>query len=220
MEYQICKICGENKEVSAFAKGSNTRNGITKIYYHKTCKLCDKPRTSKKNSTYKQKNRKLLADKQKSYYQDHKDESSLYHKNLYMSNKDTIKQRVKSNIYLRRQSDPIFKLKESISSNIRLAINKNGNSIFKYLPYTIQELKDHLEKQFEPWMNWNNQGIYKLDTWDDNDQSTWVWNVDHIIPHSRFQYSSMEDQEFIDCWSLNNLRPYSAKQNVIDNNRK
>jgi hypothetical protein len=29
----------------------------------------------------------------------------------------------------------------------------------------------------------------------------------------------MEDQAFLDCWALSNLRPYSAKQNIIDGNR-
>jgi len=30
----------------------------------------------------------------------------------------------------------------------------------------------------------------------------------------------MEDQEFLDCWALDNLRPYSAKQNFLDGVRR
>jgi len=40
-------------------------------------------------------------------------------------------------------------------------------------------------------------------------------NLD-IIPQSTFKYSSMEDQEFKNCWALSNLRPLSAKQNNFD----
>lgn len=29
----------------------------------------------------------------------------------------------------------------------------------------------------------------------------------------------MEDEEFKKCWALSNLRPYSAKQNIIDGAR-
>lgn len=69
------------------------------------------------------------------------------------------------------------------------------------------------------WMTWDNHGVYKLNEWDDSNSNTWNWNVDHIIPHSNFYYTSMEDQEFKDCWALSNLRPYSAKQNILDGDR-
>jgi hypothetical protein len=65
-------------------------------------------------------------------------------------------------------------------------------------------------------MNWDNYGVYKAKEWDDNNQLTWKWQIDHIIPHSEFLYSSMKDPVFIKCWSLDNLRPYSAKNNCID----
>jgi len=69
-------------------------------------------------------------------------------------------------------------------------------------------------------MNWHNYGVYRIDKWDDNDQTTWKWQLDHIIPHSTFQYTSMEDKSFKQCWALDNLRPLSAKQNLLDSARK
>ena len=90
------------------------------------------------------------------------------------------------------------------------------NSVLKYLPFTLEELKFHLEKQFEPWMNWNNRGAYLINNWDDNDQSTWKWQIDHIEPHSDFPYDTMEHENFKKVWRLDNLRPLSAKQNVLD----
>lgn len=84
------------------------------------------------------------------------------------------------------------------------------------LPYSIEELKAHLETQFEPWMNWNNWGVYNLAIWKDDDQTTWVWHIDHIKPCSEFAYKSMQDEQFRNCWALSNLRPLSAKQNVSD----
>jgi hypothetical protein len=150
----------------------------------------------------------------------------------YESNKDEIKKRVmqyrknnkkKANDHLtnRRLNDPKFKLRHDISVRIRnglhsLGISKNKKSITTSLPYSISELKIHLEKQFEPWMSWLNHGSYRVELWNDNDQSTWTWQIDHIIPHSTFKYSSMDDEEFKKCWSLDNLRPLSAKQNILD----
>jgi hypothetical protein len=69
-------------------------------------------------------------------------------------------------------------------------------------------------------MTWNTHGIYNSKTWDDNDVSTWRWQIDHIIPQSILPYTSIEDNNFKKCWALENLRPYSAKQNILDKDRK
>ena len=89
-----------------------------------------------------------------------------------------------------------------------------------FLPYTIEELKCHLELQFDPWMNWHNHGKYNSKIWDDNNQLTWTWQIDHIIPQSDFVYLSMQDDSFRKCWDLSNLRPLSSKQNLIDGVRR
>jgi len=116
-------------------------------------------------------------------------------------------------------------LKQLVSNSINehlktFNLSKNGKSCSKYLDYTIEQLNNHLESLFEPWMNWKNQGIYNTNTWDDNDKSTWKWQIDHIIPHSKFKYKDMSDPDFKECWALSNLRPLSAKQNILDGNRR
>lgn len=121
----------------------------------------------------------------------------------------------------KRKENPALKLRQNVSSMIGQALKKNGGSkrgmsIFDYLSYTQEELWNYIEKQFEPWMNKDNQGIYDPKTWDDNDPSTWKWQLDHIIPHSTFHYETMDCDEFLACWALSNLRPLSAKQNFLD----
>lgn len=64
-------------------------------------------------------------------------------------------------------------------------------------------------------MNWNNHGVYRSSTWNDQDPSTWTWQIDHIIPQSKLPYDSMEHFNFKKCWDLTNLRPLSAKLNVL-----
>jgi len=39
-------------------------------------------------------------------------------------------------------------------------------------------------------------------------------------PQSDLLYISMSEDNFKKCWALSNLRPYSAKQNLLDSNRK
>jgi hypothetical protein len=44
-------------------------------------------------------------------------------------------------------------------------------------------------------------------------------HIDHIVPISFFRYEKIEDQEFQYCWSLNNLQPLWAKDNLSKNKR-
>lgn len=119
----------------------------------------------------------------------------------------------------------VRRIRRNFSKSIHRVLREFSNvskhkSISQYLPYTIQELKEHIESQFEDWMTWDNWGAYRRLEWDDNDPNTWKWHVDHIKPASEFKYVEMSDPEFQACWSLSNLRPYSAKQNVIDGNNR
>lgn len=122
----------------------------------------------------------------------------------------------------RLAKDPAFRLRKMLKNSIYVALKrnkstKNNLSILKHLPYSMEELKQHLESQFESWMNWNNWGIYDPKSWNDNDSSTWTWQIDHIVHHSNFRYTSMDDEAFQKCWSLANLRPLNSKQNILEN---
>jgi hypothetical protein len=135
----------------------------------------------------------------------------------------------------KRLKDSSYKLRCSISTNIGGVLkgngsSKNGESISNFLPFSLDELLIHFEMLFNhkdnllpnglSWMTWNNYGKYNRKTWNDNDPSTWTWQLDHIIPHSLFKYTTMDCDEFRECWSLSNLRPYSAKQNILDGSNK
>lgn len=120
-----------------------------------------------------------------------------------------------------RKEDPHYALRKSISFSVwkwlkNNGTSKNGESCLKYLPYTMEELRAHLEALFEPWMTWQNYGVYNSDTWNDDDPLTWTWQLDHTKPQSDFYYITMDCQEFQDCWALSNLRPLNAKQNNAD----
>ena len=110
--------------------------------------------------------------------------------------------------YLR--SDPIFKLRKQISTTIGKVLKKNGSGktspTWQKLPYSPQDLKEHLESQFELWMNWENHGRYS------KDRKT--WQIDHIIPQSSFKFVSMDDENFQKCWALENLRPLESSENL------
>ncbi len=40
--------------------------------------------------------------------------------------------------------------------------------------------------------------------------------MDHIIPQEDLPYILIDEENCQKCWALENLRPYSAKQNLLD----
>ncbi len=194
----------------------------------------NKEKISKISKSHREKNKGKLKKHRKQYYEINKENILFKNKEYRKQNKEKIKKI--SNKYRKQYrkeklaSDPFFKLRQSISHAIWAALkkqssSKNHQSCLKYLPYNIQELKEHLEKQFsnlenldnnQVWMTWANHGIYRVGSWDKNNSSTWTWQIDHIIPQSDLPYTSMEDNNFKKCWSLNNLRPLRADLNIIE----
>jgi hypothetical protein len=199
------------------------RNNI--VIVQKEYRENNKAEIAVRNSLYYEENKSNINIQHKEYYENNKDKVIAVQKEYYKNNKEKVDNYRREYYKNRDQSDLLFKIRRRVSSQVwhflfKKGLSKNNKSVGEFLPYTLQELKEHLERLFEPWMTWNNYGSYKVKNWDDNDPTTWTWQIDHIIPHSKFHYSSMEDQEFKDCWALNNLRPYSAKQNLLDSNRE
>lgn len=104
--------------------------------------------------------------------------------------------------YRFRRRDPHFLLKQHLKHAVWSALKFGSTSqrrLFSKLPFTVQELRSHIESQFEPWMSWNNYG---------------EWHLDHIFPQSKLRYTSLDDPLFLKCWSLSNLRPLRSSENI------
>lgn len=172
---------------------------------------------------YYRKNRERLLKDAKERYVRNIEKERKRSKEYKTNNKDQIKSRRNEAMKIKRKSCVSFKLRSNISRSIRKALKNNGGkrglSCLHSINYNINDLKSHLEKQFESWMNWDNYGIYSQKTWDDNNMSTWTWQVDHIIPQSSLLYTSMDDDNFKKCWALSNLRPLSSKENFLKGNK-
>jgi Skp family chaperone for outer membrane proteins len=75
---------------------------------------------------------------------------------------------------------------------------KEGRSWKELVPYSIEELKAHLESRFCEGMSWENRHL---------------WHIDHKRPIASFHYTSPDDDEFKECWALSNLQPLWAFEN-------
>lgn len=103
----------------------------------------------------------------------------------------------------KRRSAPKAKLSNSISCGIRYSLrnkSKANRHWEKLVDFTIEQLKSHLEKQFDSEMTWENYGSY--------------WQIDHIVPIAVFNFETTEDIDFKKCWALENLQPLESTQNA------
>lgn len=83
-------------------------------------------------------------------------------------------------------------------------ILKNKTKWLSFVTYSIEDLKKHIESKFLPQMTWENYG---------------KWHIDHIKPKSLFNIEDQNCEEFKKCWSLDNLQPLWATDNIKKGNR-
>jgi len=88
--------------------------------------------------------------------------------------------------------------------------------LWNNLPFTTQQLIDHLKNGFDPWMTEKNYGTYYPKFWDDNDNSTWKWQVGHNFTYKQLPFNSIGDDNFSKYVSFDNWKPISAKQNFYN----
>ena len=74
---------------------------------------------------------------------------------------------------------------------------RNKKHTFEYVGCNLQELREHLEKQFNNGMTWDNQGD---------------WHIDHIRPCASFDLSKEEERH--KCFHFTNLQPLWAFDNL------
>jgi hypothetical protein len=154
------------------------------------------------------KNREKRLQYFSDWQKDNRDRLNDYHKKWREKNIDKHKEYKRNYEKNRKSNDPLYKL----IGNFRTAIyqvlkenniKKNGH-YFEILKYTPEQLINHLEKQFSDEMTWDNYGD---------------WHVDHKHPISLYNIKEIGDNEFMKCWSLDNLQPMWGVDNIKKSNK-
>ena len=220
---KICNICEIQKSIDEFYKHKNSRFGVDSV-----CKVCRRKQNAEwraKNPNYMKQWHKDNIDHSREYSRNwNKNNSERCKKNLKewrKNNKDKIKlqdkkwrcknsekvKQGKRKYYNKKITDPMFRLNTSISNAIvkSLKKDKSGYHWENAVGYTLEDLKLHLESQFQEGMTWYNRGS--------------VWHIDHIIPKSVFNFIEVHHPDFRRCWALENLQPLFSKDNLSKSNR-
>ena len=153
-------------------------------------------------------NKEYLSNKSKTWYENNKEHRKQYLKEYREKNVDKIRQIKRDYERNRKARDPLYKLINNFRTAIYQVlkennINKNGH-YFEILKYTPEDLISHLETKFTNGMTWDNYG---------------EWHVDHVKPISSYIILEIGDDEFMKCWSLNNLQPLWGKENISKSNK-
>ena len=198
--FRTCNKCGEEKELTKENFYRKTTCGIM----DSTCKVC---RLEEKKEYHKANREYILEQRRKEYADPEKRAKKLARDRAYSKRPEAAAKRQKRRNH-RKKIDPVYKLRHNISSHICGALKRNkgskiGESILAHLPYTIAELRQHIESQFEAGMSWENWG-----------KGEGCWNIDHIYPHSKLPYDSLEHPNFAKAWALSNLRPLWEIENI------
>jgi len=193
----FCKEC--EKEYSRQYTINNRKN-ISERRKEYIIKNKEKIRESQKR--YRKNNKEKIKKAKREYYLNNK----VKMRESYLKNKDRILKWQRKYFKERRKTDSAFRLRANMGKGISksLRYNKNGHHWEDLVNYTQEDLRNHLERQFEDNMSWENYG---------------EWQVDHIIPVSLFNITSTRCKGFKKCWCLENLQPMWAKDNLKKGNR-
>lgn len=220
----ICKECmteyskiNKNK-IAIYQKDYRIQNKEELRKYSKEYreKFENKEKTKEYQIQYRIENKEELSQKQKERYEENKESILKQQQEFYQKNKEKIKARVKkynkeNRVTINRsrnkklKSDINYKIVNNLRGRLHNALDGISKSkrTLELLGCTVEELKQHLESQFESGMSWDNHSING-------------WHVDHIKPCSKFNLNKKLEQ--LKCFNYTNLQPLWAEENLQKGN--
>lgn len=146
--------------------------------------------------------------KDKIYREENAEKIAEYRKEYRIKNKEVLRINKRNYEKKKRNADPLYKLKSNIRVAITCALRKKGFSkrsrTYEILGCSFEDFKLYVESLWEPWMTWENYGLY-------NGEPNYGWDIDHIIPQS----SAEIEEDVIKLNHHTNLRPLCSYYNRV-----
>jgi hypothetical protein len=215
-----CKSCQKEYSDSFYLENKNRLCDYSNNYYKDVCNNLDykfkrreymsdyssenKESIKEYNKKYNSDNREKISDNKKVYRENNKENIKKYK----IDNKEKIRDYSLKYYYNRIETDNLFYLSFKIRNLIRISIKKRGYSkktkTNEILGCSFIDFKKHLESKFEPWMTWDNHGIY-------SGVFNYGWDIDHIVPVS----SAKTEEDVIRLNHYTNLQPLCSFINRV-----
>jgi hypothetical protein len=214
-----CNICNSIKLIEDFYKNQTRCKECTKQYaldnknrikdYKKSYREKNREFLNKQDNNYYYDNKDIIREKQKEYYDSNKEEIREIQKKYREKNKEilTLKNREYSKKYKNSKNDDLLwilssRLRSMIGKSLRNKGYTKRSKTYEILGCSFEEFKLYLESKFEPWMTWENRGLY-------NTELNYGWDIDHIIPLD----SAESEEEIIRLNHYTNLQPLCSYTN-------
>jgi len=226
--FKVCSKCKVEKPVGEFYKREGNIGG-----YRYDCKECviiavaiwhnkNRIKTREYVRRYESKNLKACEERHKRWElrnpgkrseyakrwrKKHPEKSDAANKLWKKNNPDKVREKNKR-YSDKKRSTTKGALEHRMSELVRNSLRKSkGGRRWKDLVgYTTDELKNHLESLFTEGMTWDLFVQGKI-------------HIDHVFPLSRLYFTGTDDPTFKFAWSLENLQPLWAKDNLIKHNK-
>ena len=185
--------------------------------YSKTWRKENKEYKKQKDKEYCELNKDKLKEKKKKYYFNNIELIREKKKKYRLDNIDIIREKDREYAKLnknrrnqrhhnRMKNDIIYYMynivRSVINDSFRRSRYTKKSRTYEILGCSFEEFKIYLESKFEPWMNWENRGLY-------NGELNYGWDIDHIIPLS----SAKSEEEVYKLNYYSNLQPLCSYTN-------
>jgi len=170
----------EHKKESS--KKYHLKNREKRLKQMKEHHLKNKEQHNKKMREHHLKNKEHYQEQQKKY-----------------QSKPETKELIRNRVNKKYKTDINFRISKICRTRVYEALKgiTKSASTMKLIGCTIDELRKHLESQFEPWMTWENHGL---------------WDIDHIKACAKFNLVDPEEQHA--CFNWTNLQPLEHIANI------
>lgn len=226
-----CSKCALEKSIDLFPKNKNKKLGrayrckdcVKKYYQTNRVKLLKQKKEnydSEAKKIYNKRYYKLNLEKLKDYQKKNRIENNkkinAQRKKYRERNRETLRKaskkyaqenKSKRNKKLRQRykEDLLFKIYASIRSSIKKGLKNNTKRTFEILGCSFSYFKEYIESKFEPWMTWDNHGLYD-GTYNKG------WDFDHIVPIS----SAKNQEELLKLNHYTNFQPLCSRINRVE----
>ena len=217
------------KSRKEYKKEYNLKNKEKISEYTKEYNFKNKERIKERKKEYNLKNREHKKEWQKEWNLKNKEYIKEYKKEYNLKNKEHLKKIKKEwhlknpreipqdqKEYLSRpeakelrrnrmrnkyKTDINFRLTDLCRNRVRKALKGFSKSAatMKLIGCTVEELRQHIESKFEPWMNWENQGLGG-------------WDIEHI--KACFHFNMADPKQQRTCFNWSNLQPMEHIENI------
>ena len=199
LKKKVCSKCGCEKPITEFHL--DWRNKLNPIPKSK-CISCERAYAKQ----YTINNPEKIKLKAKNWAKENRARKTKTDYQWRDRNKTKVRESKNKYELNKKKTDCLYRLKANLRTMInntlrRKGFNKNQKTC-DIIGCSFEDFKTHIEIQFEPWMNWNNHGLY-------NGELNHGWDIDHIKPIS----SGISESELIQLNHYSNLRPLCSKVN-------